>query len=108
MPACATSNQTSERRFRSTAMNLASDTTAGIAPRILEAIVQANADFALGYGNDAVTRRVERRLSEHFEHDVQAFLVATGTAANAIALGALTPPWGAVRCHREAHSVTDE
>ncbi|MGP0089531.1 MAG: threonine aldolase family protein [Xanthobacteraceae bacterium] len=89
-------------------MNFASDNTAGIAPRILEAIVQANTDFALGYGNDAVTRRAERRLSEHFEHDVKAFLVTTGTAANAIALAELVPPWGAVLCHGESHIVTDE
>jgi len=34
--------------------------------------------------------------------------VATGTAANAIALAELTPPWGAVLCHRESHIVTDE
>jgi threonine aldolase len=109
MPGMRVQSQTSEGRFRSVhPMNFASDNTAGIAPRILEAIVQANADFALGYGNDAVTRRVERRLSEHFEHDVKAFLVATGTAANAIALAELTPPWGAVLCHRESHIVTDE
>ena len=35
-------------------------------------------------------------------------LVATGTAANSIALAALTPPWGAIYCHREAHIETDE
>src|ERR1700674_706533 len=93
---------------RSIPMNFASDNTAGIAPRILEAIAQANADFALGYGNDAETRRVERRLSEHFEHDVKAFLVAAGTAANAITLAELTPPWGAVLRHGESHIVTDE
>ena len=79
-------------------MNFASDNTAGIAPRILEAITQANADAALGYGNDALTKRVERRLSEHFEHDVRAFLVTTGAAANAIALAELVPHGGAARC----------
>jgi threonine aldolase len=36
------------------------------------------------------------------------FLMATGTAANALALAHLAPPWGAVLCHREAHIATDE
>ena len=91
-------------------MNFASDNIAGIAPGILEAITRANADAdaALGYGNDALTNHVERRLSEHFERDVKAFLVTTGTAANAIALAELVRPWGAVLCHGEAHIVTDE
>ena len=32
----------------------------------------------------------------------------TGTAANALALAHLTPPWGAVLCHAEAHIAVDE
>src|SRR5262249_13921238 len=35
-------------------------------------------------------------------------LVPTGTAANALALAHLAPPWGAVLCHEEAHIATDE
>jgi threonine aldolase len=34
--------------------------------------------------------------------------VATGTAANALALACLCPPWGAVYCHRNAHVQEDE
>jgi threonine aldolase len=89
-------------------MNFASDNTAGIAPKILNAIVRASEGFALGYGNDETTKRVERRLAELFEHEAAVFLVPTGTAANAIALAQLAPPWGAVFCHAESHIVTDE
>jgi threonine aldolase len=89
-------------------MNFASDNTAAIAPRILAAIVRENEGFALGYGNDDVTARLEQRLAEVFEHEVAMFLVPTGTAANALALAHLAPPWGAVLCHRESHVVTDE
>jgi len=89
-------------------MNFASDNTAGIAPPILEAIARANDGFALGYGNDATTESVERRLSELFERDVAAFLVPTGTAANALAIAQITPPWGAVLCHAECHLAVDE
>ncbi len=89
-------------------MHFASDNAAGIAPAILEAIGRANDGFALGYGEDAITKRLERRLAEIFEHELAAFLVPTGTAANALALAQIAPPWGAVLCHEECHLATDE
>src|SRR5467141_2199272 len=89
-------------------MDFASDNAAGVAPVILDALVRANAGFAIAYGHDALTRRLERRFSEVFERDVAVFLVGTGTAANALALAHLSPPWGAVLCHSEAHIATDE
>jgi threonine aldolase len=89
-------------------MNFASDNTAGVAPAILDAIGRANAGFALGYGNDAATLAVEQRLARLFEHELSAFLVPTGTAANALAIAQLAPPWGAVLCHEEAHLIADE
>jgi len=89
-------------------MNFASDNAAAVAPEILAAIAAANDGSALAYGNDAATKRIERRFAELFEHEVAVFLVPTGTAANALALAHLTPPWGAVLCHAEAHIATDE
>jgi threonine aldolase len=89
-------------------MNFASDNTAGIAAPILEAIGKANTGYALGYGNDDWTSRVERRLGELFECELAVFLVPTGTAANALALAHLAPPWGAVLCHIESHIAVDE
>jgi len=89
-------------------MNFASDNAAGIAPPILEAIGRVNDGFAIGYGDDAQTGRVEQLLSDLFEREVAAFLVATGTAANALALAQLAPPWGAVLCHDNAHIMTSE
>ena len=89
-------------------MNFASDNTAPVAPAILDAIVKANEGFALGYGNDDWTAGVERRLAEVFEREVAVFLVPTGTAANALALAQVTPPWGVVFCHAESHIATDE
>jgi threonine aldolase len=89
-------------------MNFASDNTAGVAPDILRALMRVNDGYALGYGNDDLTRRVEKRIAEIFEHEVAVYLVATGTAANAIALAQITPPFGAVFCHDGAHIMTDE
>jgi threonine aldolase len=89
-------------------MNFASDNTAGVAPAILDAMARANDGYALGYGSDAVTARVEQRLARVFEHEVAVFLVPTGTAANALGLAQVTPPWGAVLCHAESHIANDE
>jgi threonine aldolase len=89
-------------------MNFASDNAAGVAPEILAAIARANDGAVLAYGRDSWTARLERKLSELFEREVAVLLVATGTAANALALAHLTPPWGAVLCHEEAHVATDE
>jgi threonine aldolase len=103
-----------EKTYRATAtpgkaaLNFASDNTAGFAPEILAALTRANEGNALAYGNDAATARLERRFAELFEHELAVFLVPTGTAANALALAHLTPPWGAVLCHAEAHIATDE
>ena len=63
---------------------------------------------APAYGSDNWSKRAEAKLAEIFETPVAAFLVATGTGANALALGALTPPWGAIFCHEEAHVIDDE
>ena len=89
-------------------MNFASDNASGAAPAILEALVAANPGSATAYGADTFTQRAEASLSEIFERPVASFLVSTGTAANSLALGALTPPWSAVFCHEEAHIHDDE
>jgi threonine aldolase len=89
-------------------MEFASDNAAGVAPAIFDALVRANAGFAVAYGDDALTKRLERRFSDLFERDVSVFLVGTGTAANALALSHLSPPWGAVLCHTEAHAIVHE
>jgi threonine aldolase len=89
-------------------VNFYSDNVSGAAPAILEALGRANEGAAMSYGADPLTARVEARLQEIFETDCAAFPVATGTAANALGLSVMTPPYGAIYCHREAHVHTDE
>jgi threonine aldolase len=89
-------------------MNFASDNVYGIHPKILAAIEAANKGTSPSYGYDDYSRRAEERLSEVFEKEVRAFLVTTGTAANGLALSALTPSYGAVLTHAEAHAAIDE
>jgi threonine aldolase len=85
-----------------------SDNIAGVAPEILTALAAAGRGSDSSYGEDAISKRVGARLAELFAHDVTVFTVATGSAANALALAQLVPGWGAVLCHREAHIATDE
>lgn len=89
-------------------MNFISDNTAGASPRVMAALAAANAGPASGYGSDDWTKRVEERLSVLFEREVAAFLVTTGTAANALALASVVKPWGAILTHEESHIVEDE
>jgi threonine aldolase len=85
-----------------------SDNTGRAAPQLLEAMIQANKGTALGYGGDTWTAALQQRFSELFETSVRVFPVATGTAANALALASLGPSWGIVYCSEVAHINTAE
>jgi threonine aldolase len=89
-------------------MNFCSDNTAGVHHKILGAINAANQGAAMPYGNDELTRRVEKKIAELFECECAVLLVGTGTSANALALAALAPGYGAVFCHPESHINMDE
>ncbi len=91
-----------------TPANFASDNVAGALPQVIAAVTEAASVGAMPYGNDPWTERVSARLRDIFECDLWAFPVATGTAANALALSALCPPFGTVFCHPASHANTDE
>ncbi len=86
----------------------ASDTYAGMCPEALAALAQANAGHAASYGDDPWTVRARALLCAFFEADCDAFFVPTGTAANALALAALSQSYHSVLCHADAHVQTDE
>ncbi len=90
-------------------MFFASDNTSGVPAQIMAALAHANEGYARSYGADDIMARVTAHLRQIFDApEAQVHLVATGTAANALALATLTPPWGAVFCHRHAHIAEDE
>ena len=89
-------------------MNFISDNAYGAAPEILEALEKVNDGAVAPYGEDEITAQTVDRLSELFERKVAAFPVLTGTAANALALGTITPSYGAIFCHEESHLAVDE
>jgi len=89
-------------------MNFASDNAYGAVPEMFEALRAANAGAVPSYGDDALTTRLAAEMAHVFEHEVAVFPVITGTAANALALSTLVPPYGAIFCHSDAHIATDE
>ena len=91
-------------------INLRSDNETGAHPAIIEAVGRAfTSGTAFSYGADEWTQRVERRLRDIFEKpELVAYPVATGSAANVLALACCTPPWGAIYCHPAAHIAVDE
>ena len=90
-------------------MNFTSDNVSGAAPEILEALIAASTSGPMpSYGGDPLTARVTEKISALFEREAAVFPVSTGSAANALALATLTPPYGAIYCHEMAHVNTDE
>ena len=90
-------------------MWFASDNAGPAHPSVIAALARANEGSAASYGAEAAMGRVTAALRALFEApEAAVFLVATGTAANALALACLAPPWGAIYCHREAHVAVDE
>ena len=89
-------------------MNFASDNWAGAHPDILAALTRANEGAVPSYGGDELTKRVEKKFCGIFDRDVAVFFVATGGAANSLALSQVAPPWGMILCHRESHIQMDE
>ena len=89
-------------------MRFYSDNTATATPEILAAIAEANQGHTIAYGDDPWTQRLDEVLGSFFGTQVRAFAVTTGTAANSLSLATLSPPWGAIYAHEEAHIGADE
>lgn len=89
-------------------MDFRSDNVAGAAPEIMAALLEANKGDVSSYGADPWSLKLDAAFSALFEHDCKVFPVATGTAANVLSLSCITPGYGAIYCHQDAHIVTDE
>jgi|TARA_B100000959_G_scaffold73668_1_gene78237 threonine aldolase len=87
---------------------LASDNVSCACPEVMEALERANQGITPSYAEDPWTEKLRSRLCEIFETAVTVFPLTTGTAANALALSALTPSFGKIFCHELSHINTDE
>lgn len=89
------------------AMHFMSDNAASVHPAVWQALLAADAPDA-PYDGDALSHRLDEAFSEVFERPCRALWVASGTAANCLALATMVPPHSGVICHREAHIETSE
>ncbi len=88
--------------------SFASDNNAPVAPEILAAIIAANEEDAVGYGDDPWTAKATQRFKHHFGEKTEVYFTFNGTGANVMALSCAIKPWEAVLCPSTAHLQTDE
>ena len=88
-------------------MQFLSDNAAAVHPQVWQALQAADAGDT-PYDTDALSRQLDDAFSGLFGREAAALWVATGTAANCLALATMVPPHGGVLCHREAHIELDE
>ena len=88
--------------------SFASDNNSGIHPDIIKAITEVNISDAKAYGEDEYTKAADEKFKEHFGKDVEAYFVFNGTAANALALRAMTESFHSIICADVAHINVSE
>lgn len=90
-------------------MFFSSDNAGPVHPQIMERIVADNAGHQMPYGKDTIMEGVRDSLREIFEApEAAVYLVATGTAANVLALACYTQPWQTIFCSKVSHIQQDE
>ena len=90
-------------------MYFGSDNQTGASAQVLDALVKANSGVSASYGDDDWCKQAIESVRKAFDHpDCQVYFVATGTAANCLALSALVKPWQTILCHQQAHIAMDE
>ncbi len=89
-------------------INFASDNYAGVHPKVIQAMVEANQGPALAYGSDEYTAAAIEQFKRHLGNHAETFFVFNGTGANVSALCAMTQSHEAVICAEKAHIQADE
>lgn len=88
--------------------SFASDNNAPVHPIVMEAILKANQEDFVSYGDDPYTTEAVNLFRKLLGADVQVFMVCTGTGANVAAISHLLRPWQGVLCAQTAHINHDE
>ena len=90
-------------------MFFASDNAGPAHPAIMDALVKANAGYAMGYGADPIMAEVRQQIRDAFEApDAAVYLVINGTSANSLLLATMCQPWQTIFCTDVAHIHEDE
>ena len=91
-----------------TMRSFASDNNSGVHPLIMDAIIKANDNHAVGYGDDPWTAAATNKIKEVFGETASPFFVFNGTGANSVALQAVTRSFHSILCAETAHINVDE
>ena len=90
-------------------MFFASDNSGPVPQQVLDALASANTGYQSSYGADTIMDEVRDQIRDIFEApEAAVYLVATGTAANALALATMCEPFDTVFCSPVAHIHEDE
>jgi threonine aldolase len=86
-----------------------SDNNSGVHPIIMQALIDANSNHTIAYGDDKWTERAVEIIREKMESpDINPLFVFNGTGANVIALQSCTKPFHSILCASTAHIAVDE
>ena len=88
-------------------MKFLSDNAAQVHPSVWEAMRAAD-EADTPYDGDGLSVTLDEKMAALFGRDCAVLWVATGTAANCLALATMVQPHGGVVCHEEAHIEMDE
>lgn len=88
--------------------SFASDNNSGVHPLVMGALIDANHNHAVGYGDDRWTNEAVAKIRETFAPDCEPLFVFNGTGSNIIALQLLTRPYHSILCAETAHIYVDE
>lgn len=88
--------------------SFASDNNSGVHPLVMDAVIKANENHAVGYGDDPWTAAAVTKIKEIFGEKSSPFFVFNGTGANSVALQAVTRSFNSILCAETAHINVDE
>lgn len=88
--------------------SFASDNYSGIAPEIMQAIIEANKEHQPAYGDDIYTQQAKELLRETFGPKTHSYFAFNGTGANCAALKAIIKSHHAILCSDQAHILNQE
>lgn len=88
--------------------SFASDNNSSVHPRVIEEIIKANDNHAVGYGDDCYTERATAMVKGFFARPCEALFVFNGTGSNTMALQLMTRPYHIIFCAETGHIAVDE
>jgi threonine aldolase len=89
--------------------SFASDNTAPVHPKVMQALIDANSGNMPAYGNDPVTEKLQETVRMAFgAPQARLFPVFNGSACNGLALARMIRPYESILAHRQSHINNDE